>query len=784
MQSEIDNIFELSLKEHPWTTADIGTNSISSLITTKLPAGIEVGKVLIPQPNDDAIKTYLVDMKDALEAYGRHKALGKAAFEGFPQFEDEDLAEDLDLPNLKITKALDKEERTRMVFSSPLKTIPTELFGREDFNLNEPNTFSEVANYQDLIGLNNAKTETIHHELNERLCLYRDTIQLKLLREISNRTSLFLESLKSLQSLRKETQDALATIKSLEDKLADIKDYNVVNGLQIIKLKQRLGIQSKLYAVVDEVDNIKKNQPEIENLLQQKLYTPALEMIMDCYESLNCMQIEQEKAPQEIVPGVSIVKSTNMTIQNLEVMNVTSIAEQSAQIDEIAKNAAMSMITDFCETILKDYKSQIEQPTPLGSGGGLVNASIQKLEIGSIEFVPPTPLAVTSAFPVMEEISLGPREQLLKNSLKEVTSAILKTDTLPMTIEFCKESYIREIKRMSETFYPRDAAQEKTIGGPTDIYEKLRAMNFETFFSILIKHYVFYLKVLRHFSSVIHVICKNVEEAEISGVVIGQFQTNLVSLPTLDTKLTVLHFPDEDVNSQSMVNLLNDKDDHTAKSDNPFKQIIKDAQSAVQHVMEFCQKKCAKLILSRTDQNEKLSTTDFHRLYYSSMEFLNTGEQLCGRHCFELKKALTSQINVVVKNFHEEKTTILADTLQSEPWVSVEVPPEFHALLDDIQKHNLKSLPSLPVKKQSELLPTGELTLAAAKPLTVSTDTIHDGKNTFQYLQISEQKFYVVSASLTALKLLSDYLYFSTRLPAVEVPITSKIIEFLQVTLS
>ena len=467
MQSEIDNIFELSLKEHPWGKADIGRNSISSLVNIKPLVGIDVGRVAIPQPNEDAIKTYLNDMKDILEAYGRHKALGKAAFEGFPQFEDEELTMDLDLPNVKTIKGMDKEERTRLIFSSPMKTIPTEIFGREDFNLNEPNIFSEVANYQDLIGLNNAKTEIIHHELNERLCLYRDTIQLKLLKEISNRTSLFLESLKSLQSLKRETQDALRTISSLDTKLAEIQDFNVMKGLKIIKLKQKLGIYSQMYAVVEKVANIKKSQPEIESLLQQKLYSQALERIQDCYEILSSLQTEQGKAPREVVPGVCILKNENMAAPGVEVVGVSSIAEQSSRIDDISKNAVMSMVTDFCETILRDYKSQIEQPTPLGSnpvGIGLVNTSIQKLEIGSLDFVPPTPIALSSAFPAVDEFALGPRELMLKASLKDVTMAILRTDALPMTIDFCKESYIKEIKRSSESFYPKEDAQDLTSG--------------------------------------------------------------------------------------------------------------------------------------------------------------------------------------------------------------------------------------------------------------------------------------------------------------------------------
>ena len=275
-------------------------------------------------------------------------------------------------------------------------------------------------------------------------------------------------------------------------------------------------------------------------------------------------------------------------------------------------------------------------------------------------------------------------------------------------------------------------------------------------------------------------ICKNVEEAEAQGVVIGQYHTNLGAMPKLDMKFSMVQFPDEDINSQSMVNLLNSNEVADTKLDNPFKQIIKDAQSALQHIVEFTQKRCAKLILSRNEQHAKLSTIDFYRLYNSSMEFLNTGEQLCGKHCFELKKALTSQISAVVKTFHEEKTKCLIDTLQNEPWVSVEVPIEFHSLLDDIQRHNIRSLPQVTSKKQLEL-ETGELTLGAAKKLTVSTDTINEGKNTLQYLEISDQKFYVVSSSLMVLQLLTDYLQFAARLPAVEVQVTAKILEFLQV---
>jgi hypothetical protein len=89
---------------------------------------------------------------------------------------------------------------------------------------------------------------------------------------------------------------------------------------------------------------------------------------------------------------------------------------------------------------------------------------------------------------------------------------------------------------------------------------------------------------------------------------------------------------------------------------------------------------------------------DFTRLFYSTNAFIDESEKISGQHCVGLRPTLLSQVHgesltlelnhgkakAFLDSFHSKRVTSLAESLENENWVQMEMPPEIQALVDQI----------------------------------------------------------------------------------------------------
>jgi vacuolar protein sorting-associated protein 54 len=73
-----------------------------------------------------------------------------------------------------------------------------------------------------------------------------------------------------------------------------------------------------------------------------------------------------------------------------------------------------------------------------------------------------------------------------------------------------------------------------------------------------------------------------------------------------------------------------------------------------------------------------------------------------------------------------------------------------------------------------------EILAQSSQPVAQSEDGVGNGSNP-KHVTIEEQQFYVVGATLQAIRLIIDYLSIIANLPLLTIDVMPKIIEFLKV---
>ncbi|KAJ3258838.1 hypothetical protein HK103_003220 [Boothiomyces macroporosus] len=438
-----------------WTTKDIGTHSISSIITNNAIETQAIQPTTLRKVLNSEFEPYLTSISRVIDKYQLHKALGQGALDGIPDLDDEEEEKVYEELNavllLKVNKSMDKLNRTRMLSSSKqLKKVPP-IFSDPNFQISNPNIFSEITEYKDIIQQNS--NDNHYRVLQDKLVLYSDTIQVQLLKEIGNRSASFFGALNNLQYLEKESQDCLEKIENLRASLQLIKQENVLSSLKIVETLQTKSNCCVLYGAVKLVSSIRHAQPLIKELINQNDYLGALDLVQDVDNSLKG---HEESIPsEEITRGISVMKHTSIIPKNLDLRGINAIANFSSQLMEVKRQIAncttsafSKVLTDYLSRYLDGYKDTV-------SGK---EATFEKC-IASIlnEEYLTTP----------KERILGKptdREKELKTNISQLMICLLRLDRFDSGVNKYKEKVIVLMKTFTKRYYPI----------PPEFYEKIR----------------------------------------------------------------------------------------------------------------------------------------------------------------------------------------------------------------------------------------------------------------------------------------------------------------------
>jgi hypothetical protein len=132
-------------------------------------------------------------------------------------------------------------------------------------------------------------------------------------------------------------------------------------------------------------------------------------------------------------------------------------------------------------------------------------------------------------------------------------------------------------------------------------------------------------------------------------------------------------------------------------------QMRNDAAYSLRAAAELAHAHVANLFQYRADAHRKLVLPDFAAFYNATQRYLAAAETLAGVGGGPLKTSLATQSRAYLEEYHVRRLNILSVVLENEPWAAADVPGEFQAIVDRLQRappgpggHTAKHLLAVP----------------------------------------------------------------------------------------
>jgi len=486
-------------REHVWTTRDIGTNSISSLMKDNNSLLKTLENIsIIPMGNSTNIKKvklgecddYLAYIKEEHDKFLLNRVVGLSATEGVPDLVSIEAGDTFtvleewtarlamagsfvanQLPPLRAKSPSKNKKATKPKMHSgnvlPLHSVPG-IYLDENFDLGNQHTFSAVCEYLD-ITRSNSDCFTTQKILQEKLSDYLDVVEIHLMKEIANKSSGFFSALENLQILHSETKSCIARISDLQERLEDLSNNHVKKGLEIVKLKRERGNYDLLLEAVKIVYKIKQTQPVMQVLLNKGDYVGALDLMEFAGRTLNGSQDKQGLASpislsesqifesRKVGDGVTQHSVKNYIAQRVDLKGVKSLAHLPLQLIEISRTIYSVMEADLLNILSNDLSKIVATPLSIGSASNrklqfvsplLDKAPVHFWIVKILDFNhDPSDTKVALNLPSNELLS---SEKDLKEKLTPVILGLMRMNKLTDSLNSYKAKLLQDIKILSK----------------------------------------------------------------------------------------------------------------------------------------------------------------------------------------------------------------------------------------------------------------------------------------------------------------------------------------------
>ncbi|RIB18550.1 Vps54-like protein [Gigaspora rosea] len=476
MNSSISNFSTMSETSLPWTTKDIGFNAISGVLNNpnaKVSNKIKplkndipsVPRITIRKVKPTDFKSYIRQISPVFERYIHNqddkKPLTTSILEAnlkishndneIPAHRLESTRNPYTIPMLPQpldeTQSLELEPDVEL----PLLEVVPPIFFDPDFNLEDPKTFDIVCEKtKDIENSIDALSISTNAIIQEKLCLYLDTVEAHLVNEISLRSSSFFTALSNLQMLHSETLECVTQINNLRKKLARIENSHVKRGLEVVKLKRRRENIFKLYKGIKMISEIGSIQPLIQMLLGQGDYFSAMNFIEKINTILRCDKSQQDRlintinyqrlkvqASTKNDPRVVIIHRLNNITEEIKnsgffnLEKVKALTYFSEPLNEMQKMIGTVMENDFLNILFTDFDEHIKNVKTIDAVNILCNNNH---------------LTKNSAIGVMNDNLVTEKEEKLKNQIETLILGLYEVNRFESALQAYRERMMEEMK--------------------------------------------------------------------------------------------------------------------------------------------------------------------------------------------------------------------------------------------------------------------------------------------------------------------------------------------------
>lgn len=197
-----------------------------------------------------------------------------------------------------------------------------------------------------------------------------------------------------------------------------------------------------------------------------------------------------------------------------------------------------------------------------------------------------------------------------------------------------------------------------------------------------------------------------------------------------------------------------------------------DISDVVHAIAELANLRFSKVIGVRTEVHAALDLPEFVEIFDASWAFVLQCEVICQRMIVGLRGVMVGQAKTFLQTFHQKRLTDSARLVENEQWVASDVKPSTQAIVNLMLQGAMRD-------PEEFLLGQRKRDKGAESPKT----SAEEGASAKQ-VDIEGRQYFAVSAGLTTLEVLSDYMKVVVNCPLLTTDAMSKVIEFMKVSVS
>lgn len=168
------------------------------------------------------------------------------------------------------------------VTGSSLSSIP-EIFLRQSFPLNDPNTFNTVFPN---VGNSGDKSYQSGRLLQEELSHYLDIVEVQIAKQVAQKSGAFFHAMTSHDTIMEQMGSACKEVRTLRTKVKKVDKTLAKDSLKLLGLAQSRTNHIALLDKLKLMSTVLQTQPNLQLLLSSSDYVAALELIASTQEVL------------------------------------------------------------------------------------------------------------------------------------------------------------------------------------------------------------------------------------------------------------------------------------------------------------------------------------------------------------------------------------------------------------------------------------------------------------------------------------------------------------------
>ncbi|KAJ1309562.1 hypothetical protein OPQ81_006335 [Rhizoctonia solani] len=616
----------------------------------------------------------------------------------------------------------------------PLSGVPS-IYFNPSFDLSDPRTFAAVTE-QDT-GATHRRTPSsptdiaLNHILQEKLSHYMDIVEQHLVQEIAVRSVPFFAALSNLQDLQTEGAACLSRIARLKAQLQDVNNCQARRGLEVVRLQSKRDNLQRLQRTVKDIREVGETVAMAQHLSNEGDHFAALgltETVQSLLERKESIELHAPSdtavsphAPRHKPQGSGDVFSLPTVIESPNTPTAVFTQNTNGTQLQDSQNSCLPPPSDT-PVDLSSLASLSDIPTKLTELRTSISLALQKdlLSLLTEDLVAQTKGLEPEATATSSE---NLRSESWKAQLHVLLDGLLRTSGIERAFASYKEVALAQIRLLVQA---HQANSREQLNSTENELDSVSEDNIE--------------------------FVKDMDHEAFMRLMRSLYSTLLDSVRTTQEHGTLIQKTLKDIAEQNQ------------KQIEPI-DLSDECSAVVFAAAELASVCCAKLLNARSEQNVGLPWPDFLQLYNEASSFNIECEILCRTMIIALRGAANSQAKAYLSAFHSQRISESAKLVEEETWSAVDVPLKYQRLVAALIEAAVSNPP--------------EILVQTPQPATESEEKPDSGPNP-KHVIIEDQQFYVVGATLQAIRLIIDYLSIIANLPLLTIDVMPKIIEFLK----